>query len=376
LSVRGASRTEPEILERGRFVKLGIIGLPGCGKTTIFRALTGGMGGGEPRGHLAAGLGVVKVEDDRLDYLAATYKPKKVTPVHVEYIDIPGLTGEGQRGKEIGDRILAHLRPVDALIHCVRFFDSPALGPAEPLKDLQRVEEEMILSDLAVVEKRIDRIDKDIKRGRKELRGELELLEQARTFLDNGEPLRFFEDARESEQLRGFAFLSSKPELFLVNASENVPADRVRSVVEDIRQLMEGQPYTAVDWIYGDTEAEIARLAPEDTREFLEELDLEEGAKIRIVKLSFGLLKMIVFFTVSDKEVRAWPLRKDETALGAAGTVHTDMQRGFIRAEVIPFNEFKEAGSMPEAQKTGNVRLEGKDYVVNDGEIIFFRFNV
>ncbi|MEJ2716228.1 MAG: DUF933 domain-containing protein, partial [Deltaproteobacteria bacterium] len=354
----------------------GIVGLPGCGKTTVFRALTGGTGGGEPRGHLTAGLGVVKVEDDRLDYLAATYKAKKVTPVHVEYVDIPGLTGEGQRGKEIGDRILAHLRPVDALIHCVRFFDSPALGPAEPLKDLQRVEEEMILSDLAAVEKRIDRIDKDVKKGRKELIGELELLEQARSFLDNGEPLRFFEDAWESEQLKGFAFLSAKPELFLLNASENVSADRVRTVMEEIGKLTEGQPYTAVDWIYGDAEAEIARLAPEDAKEFLEELDLEEGAQSRIVKRSFGLLKMIVFFTAGEKEVRAWPLRKNETALAAAGTVHTDMQRGFIRAEVIPFDEFKEAGSMAEAHKAGNVRLEGKEYVVNDGEIILFRFNV
>lgn len=357
-------------------MKLGIIGLPGSGKTTLFRALTGGKDPGESKGRQEPGLGVVMIEDGRLDFLADRYKPKKVTPVHVEYLDIAGLTGAGESAREVGDRVLAHIRPVDALIHCVRFFDSASLGAAAPLKDFQAVEEEIMLGDLSVIEKRIERVDKDIKRGRKELAEELALLEQARSLLEDGKPLRLFPPAVESEALRGFGFLSSKPELILLNAGDDRGADRIRPSVEELNAHVEGQPHVTVDWIYADTEAEITRLDPKDAREFLEELGLQQTSKNRIAQRSFGLLRLIAFFTVSDKEVRAWPLREGENALSAAGTVHTDMQRGFIRAEVISFDDFREAGSMAQAQKVGKVHLEGKEYVVKEGDIIFFRFNV
>ena len=357
-------------------LKLGIIGLPGSGKSTVFRALTGGIESGEHRGHQDPTLGVVRVEDERLDWLVEYQKPKKITPVHVEYLDIAGITGEGKPGTSIGDRVLAHIRPLDALILCVRFFDSPVLGPSKPLKDYQAVEDEMIISDLAMVEKRVERLEKDIRKGRKDLVEEFELLQEARKILDAGAPLRKQKDLAEAEKLRGFAFLSAKPQLVVVNAGEDKSRDEIASVLDELSAKVEGQANVALDWLYADTEAEIVRLPPEDAKEFLSDLQLDEGAKNRIIRKSFEFLRLIVFFTVGEPEVRAWPLKKGLTAVKAAGTVHSDMERGFIRAEVVSYADFREAGSMANAQKAGKFRLEGKDYLVKDGDIVLYRFNV
>jgi hypothetical protein len=315
------------------------------------------------------------MEDERLDFLAHIYKPKKVTPVTVEYQDIAGFTPEGAAGREIGDRVLAHIRPLDAIVHCVRFFDSPTLGKARPLQDWRAVEQEMIISDLTIVEKRLERVEKDIQKGRKELIEERDLLMGAREVLEREEPLRFFEPASTSELLKGFSFLSSKPELILLNTGEDKDPQEVVHLMETIMEESSA-PFTMTDWLCADAEAEIARLDEEDAREFLDELNLEKGAKERIIAKSFQLLKLIVFFTAGDPEVRAWPLRQGLTALKAAGTVHTDMEKGFIRAEVAHFDDFKEAGAMHEVQKAGKFRLEGKDYIVNDGDIVLFRFNL
>jgi GTP-binding protein YchF len=338
--------------------------------------LTGGIESGDRKGHQEPGVGAVKVRDPRLDFLADYHKPKKVTPVDVEYLDIAGLTGEGKAGRSVGDKILAHIRPLDALVHCVRFFDSASLGPADPLRDYTALEEEMVLSDLAVVEKRLERVTNDVKKGRKELAEELHLLQEAHALLDEGKPLRLFPPATESEKLRGFSFLSSKPELVLLNVSDDKTPEEAREKLDEIRHHAAEQPKTALDWLYADAEAEIARLSEEEAREFLEELQLEEGAKDRIIKKSFELLNLIVFLTAGEPEVRAWPIEKGKTALKAAGTIHSDIERGFIRAEIVSFDDFKEAGSMAAAQKAGKVRLEGKDYLIKDGDIVLFRFNV
>jgi GTP-binding protein YchF len=357
-------------------LKLGIIGLPGSGKSTVFRALTGVVDSSDTRSRHEGGVGVVKVEDARLHFLAEHHKPKKVTPVHVQYSDIAGITGEGKSGRTIGDKVLALIRPLDALVHCVRFFDSSRVGALEPVKDFRAAEEEIVLSDLSTVEKRLDRAERDFRKGKKELSDELELLKQAKSSLEEGKTLRYLPSVSESEKLRGFAFLSAKPELVLVNAGELKRPQDIQQAVEQLRWEVREQPRVAVDWLYADTEAEIARLSPEEAREFLEDLALEQGAKDRIIRTSFELLNLIVFFTVSEPELRAWPLEKGNTALKAAGTVHTDMERGFIRAEVVAFDDFQQAGSMPAAHKAGKVRLEGRDYVVRDGDIIYFRFNV
>lgn len=356
-------------------MKLGIIGLPGSGKSTVFRALTGVTAQTNGKGQ-DPGLGVVMVEDQRLTYLAEYYHPKKVTPVHVEYLDIAGLTGDGKPGREIGDRVLANIRPMDALVHCVRCFDSPVTGPADPVGDWESVEAEMILSDLAVVEKRIERLKKEMKKGRKDLAAELSLLEEAKQVLEDEKPLRTFQPALESDSLKGFSFLSAKPQLVLANADDSRKRNVIQEDLDAIRESVSDTVHLATDWLYADAEAEIARLDPEDAREFLEDMDLEEDAKNRIVRTSFDLLGQMVFFTAGDPEARAWPLRNGDTALKAAGTIHSDIERGFIRAEVVAFDDFKAAGSMQAAQKAAKVRLEGKDYRVKDGDIILFRFNV
>jgi GTP-binding protein YchF len=356
-------------------LKFGIIGLPGSGKTTVLRALSGTGEAAERTGHLEPGLAAVKVEDERLDFLADLFKPKKVTPVDIEYLDVAGLTGEDEPGREIGDRILGFLRPVDALIICVRFFDSPVLGPPDPVKDTAAVEEQMILSDLAIVEKRIERVERDIARGRKELTEEFSMLGKARALLEDGKPLRIRSEMVDSPLLKGFAFLSAKPALLLLNVGDDKSSNEVEAV-KALISAPEARPNTAVDWLYADAEAEIARLDPDDAREFLEDLGLEEGAKRRTVRTSFDLLSLVVFFTVGRDEVRAWPVRTGSTAPTAAGTVHSDMQKGFIRAEVIGYDDFKTLGSMAEAKKAGKLRLEGKEYRVRDGDIIQFLFNV
>jgi len=357
-------------------VKLGIIGLPGSGKSTVFRALTGGIESSERRGHQEPGHGVVKVADQRLDWLVAYQKPKKFTPVYVEFLDIAGISGEGKPGTSIGDQVLAYIRPLDALIHCVRYFDSPALGSAQPLEDLRTAEEEMILSDLAMVEKRLERVEKDIARGKKELQEELTLLRQASALLEAARPLRADPDLANAERLKGFAFLSAKPKLILLNAGDDKSRAEIDETMEDVRKQVEGQPNVCIDWLYADAEAEIARLDEEDAREFLQELDLDEGAKDRIIRTSFELLQLIVFFTVGDPDVRAWPLRRGLTAVKAAGTVHSDMERGFIRAEVFSYQDLRDAGSVAALHKAGKVRLEGRDYPMKDGDIVLFRFNV
>jgi ribosome-binding ATPase len=232
------------------------------------------------------------------------------------------------------------------------------------------------LSDLAVVEKRLERVQKDVARGRKDLAEELDLLTQAQDILEQSRPLSLFPPASESEKLRGFAFISAKPQLVLLNAGEGKSPAEISSAIEEIGNHIRDWPHVMLDRLYADTEAEIARLPEEDALEFLKELDLEEGAKTRIIKKSFQLLKLIVFFTAGEPEVRAWQLKEGLSALKAAGTVHSDMERGFIRAEVVGFEDFKEFGSMAAAHKAGKGNLEGKEYRVKDGDIFLFRFNV
>jgi hypothetical protein len=250
-------------------------------------------------------------------------------------------------------------------------------GPPDPIADLHRVEEEMILSDLATVEKRMERLASDIAKGRKELLDEHKLLEACADVLQRGRPLRVLpESIAQSEKLKGFAFLSAKPELFLVNAGEDKSVGEVQEILTEIGEAVGDQPRVAWDWLYADAEAEISRLEPEDAAEFLEDLGLDRKAKDRIVGKSFSLLDLIVFFTAGEKEVRAWPLPRHSTALQAAGAIHSDIQRGFIRAEVTAYDDFRAFGSAAEVQKAGRMRLEGKEYEVNDGDIILFRFNV
>ncbi len=343
----------------------------------MFRALTGAGEIHDDKARREIGLGAVKVSDPRLDFLAEYHKPRKTTPVTVQYSDIHGFGDDQPKGTGASlEKFMAMVRPLDAFVHCVRLFDTPFEGPADPLRDLKALEEEMILSDLGVVERRLERVSRDIQRGKKELSKERDVLTKALEILEQGKPLRCLSVDDDLESLKGFSFLSIKPELVLLNVGEDQSKGTIEEVMDRLRGHVAGQPSVELDWLSADIEAEIAVMAPEDAKEFLQDLALEEGAKERIIRTSFRLLNLIVFFTAGEPEVKAWPLRQGATALQAAGTVHSDMAKGFIRAEVVSYEDLRTTGSMTAAHKAGKVRLEGRDYIVRDGDIMLFRFNI
>jgi GTP-binding protein YchF len=351
-------------------MRLGIIGLPGCGKTTVFNALTSSSAQVSDFSTVERGpnLAVVKVPEPRLPFLAQLYNPKKVTEATVEYVDVGGLTGAGQKGEELGEAFLNHIRPVDALVHVVRNFQHPLHGAPDPMGDLSRVETELILADLLVVEKRLERIAAERKKGKKESADEVRLLEQCLQTLEASNALRPLADILDVPVMRGFSFLSVKPVLILVNQAE----EDLQPLPKKIADGTMG-PYLE---IVGKLEMELAQLSPEDAGEFMGELGLEALAREQVIQTSFRLLGLISFFTANEQEARAWTIKEGSSALRAAGAVHTDMERGFIRAEVVAYDDLKKSGNYTQAQKQGLVRLEGKDYIVQDGDVIFFRFNV
>ena len=351
-------------------MRLGIIGLPGCGKTTVFNALTSSAAQVADFSTPVRGpnLAVVKVPEPRLAFLAQLYNSKKVTEATVDYVDVGGLTGSAQKGQELGESFLNHIRPVDALMHVVRNFQHPMHGEADPLGDISRVETELILADLLVVEKRLERIGAERQRGKKENPEEVRLLQECQEIFESSRPLRSQPGISDISLLRGFSFLSAKPLLILVNQpEENVPPLP--------QEIVDGTlaPHLG---IVGKLEMELAQLSLDEASEFMGELGLETLARDQVIQASSQLLGLISFFTTNEQEARAWTIKQDSPALKAAGVVHSDMERGFIRAEVVQFDDLEDAGSYAVAQKQGLVRLEGKDYIVQGGDVIFFRFKV
>lgn len=344
-------------------MKIGILGLPQAGKTTIFQAAAGQFASQEERAGVVR-RAVVKVPDQRLDVLQEFFRSPKKTPAQVEYLDLAfDLREREGRGQEL-ERLLNELKPAAALILVVRNFELAGLPP-EPQRELDILHEEMLLSDLAIVERRLERLEKEVKKGKVSKEGELELLYQAKGLLDQGKPLRVDQRLRESPLMRGYTFLSIKPLLVVINCGEETEAPQLKL-----------PPQTEVMALKGRLEADLTELSPEEAAIFREEYGLSEPALPRLIKKSFEILDLICFFTGGEKETKAWPVRRGTTAQKAAGVVHSDMERGFIRAEVINFEELISFGSYTKAQQAGCVRLEGKDYLVQDGDVIFFRFKV
>jgi GTP-binding protein YchF len=340
-------------------MKLGIIGLPQSGRSTIFAALSGARGEASKKDQR---LSTIKVMDERIDFLSRMYKPKKTTYAQVEYL----LPSESQGGGS-ENAIWNQARICDALIHVVRNF-TDAMGTAPDAKaDFRRIEEEMILNDLVVVDKRIERVELDLKRGKTSDENEYPLLKSCKELLENGKPLRMFHDLAASPILRGFTLLSAKPQLVIVNNDDDN---------ESLPQWETSQDNIELCMVRGRLEMDIASMSPEDAKDFLAEYHIEKSALDRVIHSSYKILNLISFFTVGEDEVKAWTIRKGTPALEAAGEVHTDMQKGFIRAEVLAYNDLLKYGSFREAKATGRVRLEGKEYIVHDGDIINFRFNV
>ncbi len=356
-------------------LRIGIVGLGQVGKTTLFRILTRAHGGGLAANRPEAHIGVVRVPDARLDRLAEMYRPKKQVYAAIEYVDTPGSVIELARSGSQAQL----LREAAALAHVVRAFDSEAgPGPAasvDPRRDIENVELELILSDLAVIEKRLERLEKEIKKQRNAaLEREFHVLRACRAALETQTPLRAVPLSGEDEKaIRGYTFLSRKPMLYVLNLGEK-DAPRANAAEEFVQAAgWKRRPGTAVTAICGQVEAELAELDPGAAAEFQASYGLAEPAASRLIRTSYELLGLISFFTVGEDECRAWTIRSGSTALEAAGEIHTDIQQGFIRAEVVRYADLVAAGSLAEARSRGTLRLEGKEYVIEDGEVVHFR---
>ncbi|MFO7987802.1 MAG: DUF933 domain-containing protein [Desulfatiglandaceae bacterium] len=349
-------------------MKLGIIGLSQSGKSTVFAALTGARGekGGAAGFQKGARLATITVADDRIDFLADLYAPEKTTYTKIEYL-LPSQVSKGAAGSASEGEFWGQVRTCDALLQVVRNFQGPVGPPPTPEADFLKLEEEMILNDLMVVEKRIERIDQDQKRGKKPQAGEKALLQACRQLLEKGLPLRHSPQLASDPLLKGFTFLSAKPRLVIINNEDEAES------MPSWDQRPEGVELIGVR---ARLEMDIAGMSSEEADEFLEAYHITQSALDRVISSSFKILDRICFFTVGSDEVKAWPIRSGTPALEAAGAVHSDIQQGFIRAEVVSFEDLKAQGSFKAAKRTGRVRLEGKEYTVQDGDIINFRFNI
>ncbi len=355
-------------------LRIGIVGLSQVGKTTLFRILTHAHGSG-PAGKRETRVGVVRVPDPRLDGLAELFQPRKTVYASIEYVDTPGSIIELARtGAE-----MASLREMDGLAHVVRAFRDEAVpsasGSVNPQRDIESVELELMLSDLAVVEKRLERLEKDIKKQKNPpLEKEYRVLQTCKGVLEKQTPLRQAALGTEGERaIRGFTFLSLKPVLYVFNLGEK-EAPRANAAEQFAAETgLKQRPRTAVTAICGRVEAELAELSDSEAAEFLASYGLQESATARLIRSSYQLLGLISFFTVGENECRAWMIHAGSTVLEAAGEIHTDLQKGFIRAEVAKYEDLVAAGSLAEARNRGLLRLEGKEYVVQDGEVVYIR---
>lgn len=357
------------------------MGLPGAGKTTVFNALARARAevGGYTSAASQPNLAVVKVPDERLDRLAELFQPRKFTPAEVQYVDVAGIV-KGS-GKEGSAALLAHLRNADMLLLVVRAFGSVATHGSDPtpLADMDTVQTELMIADLDVVEKRLDRLQKEAKLAkgtpaeRAAREAELEIFTRLNAALTSERPIRELGlSAAEERQLRGYGFLTGKPLLVLMNVDE--PGEEADALVD--RAAAAVREHCAVGSLAGRLEMELSELGPEDAAELMEAYGLTESGLSRVIQRSYALSRLISFFTVGPDECRAWTLRDGSNAVDAAGTIHSDLARGFIRAEVIRWDQLLEAGAFAEARRRGQLRSEGKTYLVQDGDVIEILFNV
>jgi ribosome-binding ATPase len=363
--------------ERTRSVKVGIIGLSQTGKSTLFQLLTGAAAPA-PGGRPEPRVGIAKVPDDRVDALATLYKPKKKTYATVEYVDVPGVAkGEGAALVD-----LPALRGIDAIVHVVRAFESDSVphpdGSVDPLRDAKMLELELILADLSAVEKRIERLDQSIKKLNKpEDVAERTLFQKMKDALEAERPLRSIEfSAEERRRLRNYAFLSEKPVLIVANLGEEQVKEAAALLERSGLAAFAATPGFALCPVAAPIEAEMAQLSAEDAKAFREDLGLAEPGLDRVARTSYALLGLISFLTAGEDECRAWTIRQGTKAAAAAGAIHSDIERGFIRAEVVGYQDLVAAGSITACREKATLRLEGKEYVVRDGDVINFRFNV
>jgi ribosome-binding ATPase len=352
-------------------MQTGIIGLPQVGKTTLFRILTKAQI--DAKGGQTAHVGVAKVPEPRLLELAKLYNPKKITYATVQYVDLPGVQKERMRES------LATLRDVDAIAHVIRVFDDPSVphseGGIDPLRDATNLDLELILSDHDQISKRLERVEKDLKKKRDPLL-ELEknVLEKCKAHLEAEKPLRELElTAEERRPIGGFLFLSQRPMLYVLNLGDDEAADMDKAVEKHKLAALQGRPNTAVVAVCGRLEAELAEMEEKEAAELLASYGLKEPGLNRLIRATYDLMGLIQYFTAGEPEVRAWTIRKGSNAVKAAGEIHSDIEKGFIRAEVVSCADLLVAGSIAAAKEKAQVRLEGKEYIVKEGDVILFR---
>jgi ribosome-binding ATPase len=360
--------------------KCGIVGLPNVGKSTLFNCLTkaGIQAENYPFCTIEPNVGMVPVPDPRLDELAAIVKPEKVIPTMMQFVDIAGLVAGASKGEGLGNQFLAHIRETDAIAHIVRCFVDDDVthvsGRVDPLSDIETIDTELVMADLDVAEKALDKVARQTKSGDKEARRQAALLERVVAHLGEGSPLRTLEvDDEERKVLRTWQFITAKPVLYVANVDDRAAEDNELVAAVRGRAAEEGAEVVV---LCAAMEAELAELDDDDQAEFLAELGQDEPGLHRLIRAGYELLGLLTFFTAGPKEVRAWTVKAGSTAPQAAGRIHTDFEKGFIRAEVTAYEDYVACHGESGAKAAGKLRLEGKDYIVREGDVMHFRFNV